>query len=115
MNEKQKIQTYKKACLNTSNVQPYYSTAKAIERLFAKYLCDIQILPSKSPRKRESKRKLFDLLDILDKYTTIEHKTISTLTKTKHFVNFKTFDVPENIQDQIKNDAKIYFEKPKEL
>ena len=114
MNEKQKIQTYKKACSNTSNVQPYYSTAKAIDRLFAKYLCDIQILPAKSQRKRESKQKLFQLLDILDKYTTIEYRTIATLTKTKHFVHFKTFDVPENIQEQIKRDAKMYFEKPKE-
>lgn len=114
MDELKKIQLYKKAFANTSMAYSYYPTTKALDQLFAKYLCDIQILPLDSARRAESKRRLFELVDILDKYTTLEHTTISSVIETRFYVNFKAFNIPKDIQNQIKNEAEKNYKKPDE-
>lgn len=114
MDELKKIQLYKKAFANTSMAYSYYPFTRAMDKLFAKYLCDIQILPTKSPRRIESKRRLFELVDILDKYTTLEKTTVSSAIETRNYINFKTFNVPEKIQEEIRIEADKHFKKPDE-
>lgn len=111
MKEFDKIQMYKKACLNTSMVAPYYPATKAMTIVFAKYLCDIQTFPKTSQRRATTKKKLFELVDILDKYTTIERTTVSSLVETRHYINFKTFNVPETIQAKIRKEANEILDK----
>lgn len=111
MDELKKIQLYKKAFSNTSVAYSYYPTTKAMDKLFAKYLCDMQILPLESQRRSQSKRKLFELVDILDKYTELEQSTISSVFETRNYVNFKTFNVPDSIQTDIRKEADKILEK----